>query len=110
MEISGIEDEYELSAGKPSLVYIKDPAPEREPPLEKLFERLKQESRVSFKRFETAEQLAELVADDLALLLTEQFYAAPEKAEAEPVLKPRPLPCRRRSWSGASATCRRSES
>jgi hypothetical protein len=92
MEISGIEDEYELSTGKPSLVYIKEPAPERQPRLDELFERIEGENRVSFKRFETAEQLAELVADDLALLLTEQFEAGAEAPEAEATIHPRPLP------------------
>lgn len=92
MEISGIEDEYELSAGKPSLVYIKDPAPEREPRLDELFERIEREDRVSFKRFENAEQVADLVADDLALLLTEQFETGAEAPEAEAALHPRPLP------------------
>ena len=30
-EISGLEDEYRLSAGLPRLIYVKSPAPEREP-------------------------------------------------------------------------------
>jgi predicted ATPase len=92
MEVSGIEDEYELSAGKPSLVYIKEPAPERQPELEKLFARIEGENRVSFKRFESAEQLADLVADDLSLLFTEQFPAGPDEADTEAALEPRPLP------------------
>ena len=77
MDISGIEDEYELSAGKPCLVYMKEPAAERQPLLEKLFDRVKSENRVSFKRFKTAEELGDLVANDLALLLTEQLPGGP---------------------------------
>jgi hypothetical protein len=32
-EVSGLEDEYRLSAGLPRLVYVKSPAPDREPRL-----------------------------------------------------------------------------
>lgn len=73
MEVSGIEDEYDLSAGKPALVYIKAPAPEREQRMQQFIRRLQGEDRVSYKRFQTPEELAALVADDLALLLTERF-------------------------------------
>lgn len=73
MEVSGIEDEYRLAAGKPCLVYMKEPAPEREQALAEFFGRVKSDGRLSFKRFGTAAQLGELVADDLALLLTEHF-------------------------------------
>ena len=33
MDVSGLEDEYNLSSDKPKLIYIKAPAPEREPRL-----------------------------------------------------------------------------
>src|SRR5512138_3062933 len=33
MDISGLEDEYNLSEGLPRLIYIKGPAPKREPGL-----------------------------------------------------------------------------
>src|SRR5919106_5942430 len=36
MEVSGLEDEYLLAAGKPMLIYVKRPAPEREPRLRDL--------------------------------------------------------------------------
>src|ERR1700685_2729491 len=32
-QVSGLEDEYLLSAGLPRLIYVKSPAPEREPRL-----------------------------------------------------------------------------
>ena len=32
-EVSGLEDEYELSAGLPRLIYVKSSAPDREPRL-----------------------------------------------------------------------------
>jgi hypothetical protein len=33
MDISGLEDEYRLAAGKPMLLYLKRPAPDQEPRL-----------------------------------------------------------------------------
>lgn len=88
MDISGVEDEYELSAGKPSLVYVKEPSPERQPLLDKLLDRVAHENRVSFKRFETAEELGRLVADDLALLLAEHFEAEETGASPAGVVSP----------------------
>jgi predicted ATPase len=92
--MSGIEDEYELASGMPCLVYVKDPAPRREPRLEAFLHRVMTDDRVSFKRFEAAERLADLVADDLALLLTEHFDAGAEvrAGAVMSALRPRPLP------------------
>src|SRR5215472_727429 len=43
MTISGLEDEYQLSADKPRLIYLKTPAPEREPALQGLIDRIRAE-------------------------------------------------------------------
>ena len=40
MEVSGLEDEFELSRGLPRLLYIKEPAPRREPGLANLIGRV----------------------------------------------------------------------
>ena len=32
-QVSGLEDEYRLSAGLPRLIYVKSPAPDRDPRL-----------------------------------------------------------------------------
>ncbi len=94
MEVSGIEDEYDFSAGKPALVYIKSPAPEREQRMQEFLDRIQGENRVSYRHFETAEQLGELVADDLAVLLTERFETGVVAGGGGGVvaLRPRPLP------------------
>ena len=44
MEISGLEREYELSQTLPHLLYVKEPAPEREQRLTDLLTRMKQET------------------------------------------------------------------
>ena len=49
---SGLEDEYLLSAGLPRLIYVKSPAPQREPRLVEMLagSRLRQASRISRSR------------------------------------------------------------
>ena len=85
MEVSGLEEEYELSRELPRLLYIKAPAQDREPRLDDLLSRLKQES--SFRRFGTPDELGELVRGDLATLLSERFTAA--RSPAPEIAEPR---------------------
>jgi hypothetical protein len=74
--VSGIEDEYELSGDRPRLIYVREPAPEREPQLDRLLDRVRQDGRVSYKPFDTAGLLATLLLDDLALLMSERFQSS----------------------------------
>jgi predicted ATPase len=80
--ISGIEDEYLLSAGKPKLIYIKSPAPDRDEALTGLIDRIKSDDNVSYRSFSDAEELEGLVKDDLALVLSESFAALPPEQPA----------------------------
>jgi predicted ATPase len=91
-DVSGLEDEYLLAGDRPKLLYIKTPAPNREPRLTALIERIWSESGVSTTPYRDARHLRELLADDLAVLLTEQFDAArrPRAEGLEPVPLPRP--------------------
>ena len=70
--VSGLEDEYVLARDKPKLIYIKQ-AERREERLQGLIGRIQSEDRVSYRPFSSAEELEDLVQDDLALMLTEQF-------------------------------------
>jgi Domain of unknown function (DUF4062) len=70
--VSGLEDEYLLSGDKPKLIYIKS-GDHREPRLDNLLDRIATDDQASYKHFDTADDLADLLADDLALLLTERF-------------------------------------
>ena len=72
-EVSGLEDEYQLSAGMPRLIYVKSPAPGREDRLTELLARIKDDDSVSYQRFSDPAELQRLVEDDLALLLSERF-------------------------------------
>ncbi len=94
--VSGLEDEFTLAGSRPKLVYIKSPAPKREPRLRALISRIKSDDQVSYRRFAGADELGSFVADDLAILLSERFEgsAAPPDAPARPGAfgrVPRPL-------------------
>ena len=73
--ISGLEDEFNLGQGKPMLLYIKEPALEREDRLVSLIRRIEEEAGSAYRTFTTVQELGALVGDDLALLLTERFHA-----------------------------------
>ncbi|HEY4097004.1 MAG TPA: hypothetical protein VGM33_15895, partial [Baekduia sp.] len=75
MDVSGLEDEFRLSNDIPRLLYVKKPAPDREPGLQAMIDQLHTEGSDSFRTFRTPRELARLVRDDLALLLSERFAA-----------------------------------
>src|SRR5215468_3364154 len=79
-QVSGLEDEYRLAADLPRLIYVKAPAPEREPPLARMLARIKDEGGVSYQYFSDPGQLRRLVENDLAVLLSERFEAAHSRA------------------------------
>jgi predicted ATPase len=74
LQVSGLEEEFGLSGALPRLLYVKAPAPDREPRLAGLLRRIGDEA--SYRRFGTAAELGRLVRDDLAVLLSERFAAA----------------------------------
>ena len=73
MEISGLEDEYRLAAGMPMLLYLKAPAPDREPGLTAMIDDIRSAGAVSYRHFTSTRELERLLADDLAILLSESF-------------------------------------
>src|SRR4051794_12640857 len=80
MEISGLEDELRLSGSIPRLLYVKAPAPDREPGLTAMLDELRAQGSDSYRTFRTPRELGRLVRDDLALLLSERFAAATSRA------------------------------
>src|SRR5262249_29672454 len=79
-QVSGLEDEYRLAAGLPRLIYVKAPAPEREPRLARMLARVRGGAEGSYHRFSDPGQLRGLVENDLAVLLSERFEAAQPRA------------------------------
>jgi hypothetical protein len=112
MEVSGLEEELDLSRGLSRLLYIKGPAPDREPRLTEMLGRVRAEAADSYRYFTTARELGRLVRDDLATLLSERFAAAGREGAAEsPAPRPRPrasCPSAARHWSGVSEPSTRS--
>lgn len=74
--ISGLEDEYNLSGNMPKLIYIKQSEGQRDGRLTELIHRIQMDDKVSYKTFTTAEELGNLIINDLAVLLTERFNQA----------------------------------
>ena len=77
--VSGLEDEYLLSGSKPRLVYVKR-AETRGERLRELFHRIELDDRTSYRPFSDADELEDLIENDLALMLTERFAAAAPRA------------------------------
>jgi predicted ATPase len=75
-EVSGLEDEYRLSSGKPRLIYLRTGLAEREPRLKELVDRIRSDDSASYRSFATPEELRELLVGDLAVLLAERFDAS----------------------------------
>jgi len=92
MEISGLEDEFILSEGKPRLIYLKEPAPERQDRLTDMLKRISgAESNVSYRTFSTPLELKQLIENDLALLISERFEEAEDKPQPTPGRKILPV-------------------
>src|SRR5215471_12724370 len=51
MQVSGLEDEYQLAGDKPRLIYLKMPAPAREQALQGLLDRIGAEEVASYQKF-----------------------------------------------------------
>src|SRR5215469_1776499 len=75
-QVSGLEEEFQLSGGLPRLLYVKAPAPDREPRLTDLLAQIQEDALASYRSFRTSAELGRLVRDDLAVLLSERFTAA----------------------------------
>ena len=97
MQVSGLEEEFDLSGALPRLLYVKAPAAGRDPRLGDLLARIQDGASASYRHFRTPAELGRLVRDDLAVLLSERFAAAAgQAATAVPspagARGPRPLP------------------
>jgi hypothetical protein len=71
-EISGLEDEYLNAGGMPKLVDVQSPVPDRDARLKEMLSRI-QSDGLSYRGFATSDELSTLIADDLAVLLSERF-------------------------------------
>lgn len=80
MEVSGLEDEYLLAEGMPHLIYLQAGSEkDRDPGLARMIGLIQASNRASYQKFNTPAELEELVANDLALLLTEHFASGNDR-------------------------------
>ena len=93
-EISGLEDEYLNAGGMPKLVYVQSPAPDRDARLKEMLSRI-QSDGLSYRGFATSDELSTLIADDLAVLLSERFDLGDEPKERGADRRPLPSPASR---------------
>src|ERR671915_108823 len=89
-DVSGLEDEFALSHGLPRLLYVKEPAPDRDAGLARLIERIEREAVSSYKTFADPAELEHLVGSDLMTLLSERFEAAAQPPASRPAPVPAP--------------------
>lgn len=80
-KISGLEDELLLSEKFPRLIYVKEPAPEREEKLTAMLDYIRSRGNVSYKSFSTADELSVYIKEDLAILISERFYSEIESGK-----------------------------
>jgi predicted ATPase len=91
--VSGIEDEYLRAGARPKLIYLRQPAPSRDPRLSAMLDRVRKDGAVSYRYFTTPQQLARLIQDDLATVLSERFEDGSEHQPAAPAhAHPVPVP------------------
>lgn len=82
MAVSGIEDEFHLASHLPQLLYIKEPAPEREATLTQLLQAMQARGKAP-KPFTNLEELRQLLRADL-IQLTQHLEAIPIEPKPEP--------------------------
>jgi predicted ATPase/class 3 adenylate cyclase len=71
-----LERDYDAGAGLPTLLYVKEPAPDREENLTLLIDRMRAEGRSTIRSFDSPGELAEMLVEDLAGLMSERFSVA----------------------------------
>jgi predicted ATPase len=84
MDISGLEDEYDLSAGKSKLIYVKT-SHDREQKLDTLLNKIREQNSVCYKPFKDALELQELVENDLAISLSEYFHSESKETPTDEI-------------------------
>lgn len=99
MEVSGIEDEWQLSERLPKLIYIKQ-SDIRDPRLDLMLNKIRNSNTTSYQNFINPEELHRLVANDLAILLSERFQSIEEKPSVQNKKPKTNLPILRNKFIG----------
>ena len=86
--VSALEAEYLAAGARPRLVYVMPGSGARDPHLALLLSRIQADDLTSYRRVATPAELAELVTDDVAMVLTEAFTSEVVDAPARVVQRP----------------------
>jgi predicted ATPase len=78
-DVSGLEDEFRLSADVPRLLYVKVPAPERQPRLAAMLDDAASAGE-RLRLFAAPDELGDLVADGLSELLSAHYAGSARRA------------------------------
>jgi predicted ATPase len=92
--MSGLEDEYRRVGERPRLLYVRHALGPREPRLEALLARVREDGPATYRAFGDAGELEDLLAGDLATLMSERFERPPTAGAAgfaAPPTAPGPL-------------------
>ena len=107
MDISGLEDEYQLAIDKPKLIYIKKTSAQRSDRLETLILQIQGSNSVSYRKFSELNEFVELLENDLALLMSERFFEEDHKSTAAIIQPKCILPTIRDSFIGRESELER---
>jgi predicted ATPase len=84
--LSRLEQHYLLAGQRPRLVYVLPPAQGRDQHLSLLLSRIQADDLTSYRKVKDAAELRALLADDLAVLLTEAFTGGTPRTD-DPVIE-----------------------
>lgn len=90
--VSALEADYLEAGSRPRLVYVTPGRGERDQHLALLLSRIQADDLTSYRRVGSPDELAHLVADDVAMVLTEAFADGRDVGDAGPAAPPPALP------------------
>ena len=106
-DVADLMEEYVASKGRPRLVYVRADS-RNDASLRPLIEDMQASGELSYRSFETTDELRDLIAEDLATLLTERFTAeVAEPAAAADTPRARSLPTTPTTFVGRAAELER---
>ena len=85
--VSRLEQHYLAAGSRPRLVYVVPGSGARDQHLQLLLSRIQADDLTSYRRVSGPQELAGLVADDLAMVLTEAFTGEPHSAPRAPATR-----------------------
>lgn len=82
-QVSGLDEELRVAIelGIPKLLYVLDPAPNRDARLSAMLQSIADAGNVTYARYSEPNELLSLIRDDLTAVVTDQFYKGQQGLE-----------------------------